>query len=304
MTEHHHNHSHDHHHHHHGTENIKTAFFLNAFFTVFELIGGFYVNSVAIISDAIHDLGDSLSLGTAWYLQIKSEKAATNNFSFGYKRFSVLGALINSVILILGSSFVLYEAVGRLLAPEASDAFGMMIFAIFGVLVNGYAAWKVSSGSSLNEKVISWHLMEDVLGWAAVLIVSVVLQFYENQYLDPALSILITLYILWNVIARFKETISIFLQGSPTDVSIAEVRSSLLEVEGICSLHHSHLWSLDGENHVFTAHVKLKTIENLNELIRIKKEIRKVLGAYSFSHCTIEVELDEEECRFEEVGGV
>jgi len=137
------------HHHHHGGSNLKLAFFLNLAFTIFEIIGGFYVNSVAIISDAIHDLGDSLSLGMAWYLEEKSKKEADENFSYGYQRFSLLGALINSVILILGSVFVIREAILRLLHPEPTEAVGMIVFAVVGVLVNGYAAWKLSSGHSL-----------------------------------------------------------------------------------------------------------------------------------------------------------
>ena len=163
-----HNHSHDH-----SGKNLKVAFFLNLTFTILEFIGGIYVNSIAIISDAVHDLGDSLSLGTSWYLDSKSKKNANSKYSYGYRRFSLLGALINSVVLIAGSVYVIYEAVGRILEPEHSDAQGMVIFAIIGVLVNGYAAYKLSSGKSMNEKVVSWHLMEDVLGWVAVLIVAI-----------------------------------------------------------------------------------------------------------------------------------
>ena len=165
-----------------------------------------YVNSVAILSDAIHDLGDSLSLGTAWYLDRKSKQESDQKFSFGYARFSLLGALINSVVLIAGSIFVIKEAVERLLAPETTDARGMFFFALVGIAVNGYAALKLSGGISMNEKVVSWHLLEDVLGWVAILIASIVLFFYDVPFLDPALSIAFTLYVLWNVIKRLKET--------------------------------------------------------------------------------------------------
>lgn len=158
-----------HHHHHTSSDNLRFAFFLNLGFTVLEFIGGLYVNSIAIISDAVHDLGDSLSLGTSWYLERKSKKGPNTQFSYGYGRFSLLGALINSLVLIGGSIYVVYEAVGRILEPEYSDAQGMMVFAIIGVVVNGYAAWKVSKGKTMNEKVVSWHLLEDVLGWVAVL---------------------------------------------------------------------------------------------------------------------------------------
>lgn len=282
--------THDHHHNQEG--NIKIAFFLNIGFTVLEFFGGLYVNSVAIISDALHDLGDSISLGLSWYLDHKSKQGANRSFTFGYTRFSLLGALINSLVLIAGSIFVINEAVARIITPEHTDAQGMLIFAIIGVSVNGYAAWKVSDGKTLNEKVISWHLLEDVLGWAAVLIVSIVLLFKDIHYLDPALSILITAYVLWNVIKRLKETLYVFLQGSPDDVSIEELESKFLEKDFVDETKHLHLWSLGGESHVFTAHLILEGVSEYSEIIRVKKEIREILKPYNFSHSTIEVELD------------
>ncbi|SHJ47226.1 cobalt-zinc-cadmium efflux system protein [Reichenbachiella agariperforans] len=290
----------EHDHSHHDSEtNIKWAFFLNISFTIFEFIGGFYVNSIAIVSDAVHDLGDSLSLGLSWYLDKKSKQEANSQFSFGYSRFSLLGALINSLVLIGGSIYVVSEAVNRLINPEPSDANGMIVFGIIGVLVNGYAAYKLSSGKSLNEKVLSWHLIEDVLGWATVLVVAIILKFYQNLYLDPALSLLITAFILWNVIKRLKQTLVVFLQGTPVDISLTEIEEKLCNVSHVTSLHHCHFWSLNGEDHVFTAHIKLETISDLSALLEVKKEIRATLSPYHFEHCTIEVELDKETCRLE-----
>lgn len=290
--------------HHHSNKNqsgknLKIAFLLNLGFAIIEIVGGFYVNSVAIISDAVHDLGDSISLGLAWYLNKKSAKASNSTFSFGYKRFSLLGALINSIILISGSLFVITKAIGRIIHPEVSDADGMIVFAIFGILVNGYAAWKVSGGKTLNERIISWHLVEDVLGWVAVLLVAIVLQFYDNNYLDPALSLLIAMYILYNVFKTLKETLTIFLQGTPPEIEFSKLKEEFLTVDKVESLHHSHVWSLDGEQHVFTTHVKLQNIENLKELLVIKKQIREILKPYNFKHHTVEVELHKENCRIE-----
>ncbi len=286
---------HDHTHHHSG-KNLKIAFFLNLGFTILEFFGGVYVNSIAIISDAVHDLGDSLSLGLSWYLDKKSKQGASSKFSFGYTRFSLLGALINSLVLIGGSVYVISEAIGRIITPEASDANGMIIFAMIGVLVNGYAAYRLIGGKSLNEKVVSWHLIEDVLGWAAVLVVAIVLKFYNNLYLDPVLSLLITSYILWNVVKRLKETIFVFLQGVPDGVNLNSIEEKLLAVTHVDSLHHSHIWSLDGEQHVFTTHVKLKSINDLNTLLEVKNEIKSTLKPYHFEHYTVEVELDKETC--------
>lgn len=286
-----------HDHHHHGkSNNLKLAFFLNAAFTVFEIIGGFYVNSVAIISDAVHDLGDTLSLGSSWYLQNKSRKGRNYKFSFGYKRFSLLGALINSLVLLGGSVYVITEAISRLVEPEYSDAGGMLIFAIVGVAVNGFAAWKLSKGTSMNEKVVSWHLIEDVLGWVAVLIVAIVLHFYNTPYLDPALSLLITLYILYNVFKRLKETLFIFLQGVPSEINLEEIEHKLMALPHIASLHHTHLWSLEGTDHVFTTHIKLMNITRFEQLLDVKRSVKDILQEYKFDHYTIETELDEESC--------
>jgi len=288
--------SHDHHHHNHGSKNLKVAFFLNLGFTIFEIIGGLYVNSVAILSDAIHDLGDSLSLGTAWYLNRKSGQPSDKKYSFGYARFSLLGALINSLILIIGSIFVINEAVERIIAPEPTNAKGMILFAIVGVVVNGYAAWRLSGGKSMNEKVVSWHLLEDVLGWVAILIAAILLSIWDIPYLDPALSIVITLYVLWNVMKRLKETLFIFLQGVPKEVSIPKIESKILGLEQVESLHHTHIWSLDGEHHVFTTHVKLCNIVSFQQLINLKKDIKTLLQPYHFEHYTVETELPEELC--------
>ncbi|MGA8853432.1 MAG: cation diffusion facilitator family transporter [Christiangramia sp.] len=286
-----HQHSHDN-----SGKNLKLAFFLNLTFTILEFIGGLYVNSIAIISDAVHDLGDSLSLGTSWYLDKKSKKDSNSKFSYGYRRFSLLGALINSLVLIGGSIYVIYEAVGRILNPEHSDAQGMIIFAVIGVAVNGYAAYKLSSGKTLNEKVVSWHLMEDVLGWVAVLVVAIILYFKDIHYLDPALSLLITLYILYNVIKRLKETLFIFLQGVPKDLDIEKIKDEILKVENVKSLHHTHIWSQEGEHHVFTSHVILENIENFDQGITAKEHIKECLKEYNFEHFTIELEFEKETC--------
>ncbi|MBT3560227.1 MAG: cation transporter [Flavobacteriaceae bacterium] len=287
---------HHHDHHHHSSNNIKVAFFLNFAFTILEIIGGLYVNSIAIISDAIHDLGDTISLGTSWYLEEISHKKSNKKFSFGYKRFSLLGALINSIILIIGSLYVITEAVGRILEPEHTDAKGMIFFAVIGVLVNGYAAWKLSGGKTMNEKVASWHLVEDVLGWVAVLVVAIILNFKDIHYLDPALSLLITIYILWNVIIRLKQTLFIFLQGVPEELDINEIESKILNIDFVNSIHHMHIWSLEGEHNVFTAHIKIDDNSNLNNFKKVKFDVKDILKEYKFEHYTVEVEFNDENC--------
>ncbi|MDF1672758.1 MAG: cation diffusion facilitator family transporter [Vicingaceae bacterium] len=287
------------HSHHHSNKNLKVAFFLNLAFTIIEVFAGFYVNSMAIIADAIHDMGDSLSLGTSWYLQNKSNKAANKKYSYGYRRFSLFGALINCVVLIAGGIYAIIETIDRFINPEMPDAKGMMWFAFLGISVNGYAAWKLSTGKSMNEKVVSWHLIEDVLGWVAILIVAIILQFKEIAYLDPTLSVLITLYILWNSIKKLKETLFIFLQGKPKEINKDEIINEILAVKGVVSAHDTHIWSLDGEHHVFTTHVKVGKLNDFNELKFLKSKIKEILAQHHFEHYTIETDLDDENCEFD-----
>ncbi|WP_107039902.1 cation diffusion facilitator family transporter [Brumimicrobium mesophilum] len=289
-----HNHNHDHS----STKNLKLAFWMNLGFSIFEIIGGIYVNSVAIISDAIHDLGDSLSLGSAWYLEKKSKQKADSKYSFGYARYSLLGALINSVILILGSGFVIYAAIGRLIHPEESDALGMIVFALIGVMVNGIVVIKMRSSKSMNEKVVYWHMLEDVLGWGAVLIAAIVIYFYPTPYIDPILSLAITAYILYGVIGRLKETLYFFLQGVPKEINLDEIQKEVLAIPHVFDMHHTHVWSLDGDHHVFSTHLCLKNIESFEQITLTKEKVKKLLKEKDFSHFTVETELDDEGCTF------
>jgi cobalt-zinc-cadmium efflux system protein len=295
-----HDHSHAHHGHDHShnisAKNIKAAFFLNLGFTILEVIGGFYVNSVSILSDALHDMGDSLSLGLSWYLHNKSKQGADAKFTFGYSRFSLLGALINSIILLVGSCFVIYEAVNRFIHPEPADAKGMLYFALLGMAVNGYAAFRLSGGKSLNERVVSWHLIEDVLGWVAVFIVSIVMMFVDAPWLDPALSLAITLFILYNVIGRLKEVMVILLQGAPSDIDADEVKAAILQLPYVTGMHHVNIWSLEGEHHVYTAHIRTKGVDTFAELVEVKRSVKAVLKKYPFTYYTVEVEVEGEEC--------
>lgn len=287
----------NHHHNHNAIKNLKLAFFINLAFALFEVVGGLFTNSVAVLSDALHDFGDSLSLGLAWYLEKKAEKkGATNEFSFGYARFRLLGALINAIVLIGGSIYIIYEAIQRLQDPEPIKSFYMIGIAVVGIFANGYAAWRVKGGKSLNEKVISWHLMEDVLGWVAVLIVAIILQFKEWYFLDPALSIMITTYILWGVGKRLKETLYLLLQGTPEGVNFQEVKEKLKSLPHVESIHHVHVWSLDGQHHILTAHLILKNITKITQIDEVRNEALNSVQEWDFSHHTFQLEFDEEKC--------
>lgn len=293
--EHEHQHSHAGHHHHSGG-NIKIAFFLNLFFTMIEIVGGIWTNSIAILSDALHDFGDSISLGIAWYLEKYSTKKPDSRFSFGYARFSLLGALINSVILIVGSLLILYKSVFRILTPESVNAEGMLLLALMGIAINGLAVLRLKKGSSLNEKVVYWHLMEDVLGWIVVFIASVILMFVDIPILDPILSISITCYILYNVSKNLKEVLNVLLQGVPSHLSIAEIEKDIIREMGEISPHHIHIWSLEGERNLISMHVILKDDTKREEIVEIKRAIRELMHAKGIDHVTLEIEFASEHC--------
>ena len=298
---HNHNHSHDHSHGHSSdaSRRIGWAFFLNVVFTIIEFIGGWLTNSTAIMADAVHDLGDSLSIGTSWGLNKLSEKDANRTFSYGYKRFSLLGALINGVVLTIGSVWILFEAIPRLSEPEMPQAEGMLLLSIFGIAVNGYAAYKLSEGNSLNERVLNWHLLEDVLGWVAVFIVSIVLMFKPWAILDPILSIGFTLFILFNVIRNLKQTLMLFLQATPDKAQLERIRDDLLSNEHVSDLHHFHIWSLDGERNVMTVHLVLVGDVSTEHIQTLKNDVQHSLKKYNFEHTTVEFEFADEQCRDE-----
>lgn len=275
----------------HGTENIKVAFFLNLAFTLIEIVGGILTNSLAIASDAIHDLGDSVSLGLSWYFQHISSKKRDSTFSYGYKRFSLLGAIVNSIILLIGSVFIISKAIPRLIDPQPTHAEGMIYLAILGVIVNGAAVFKLKKGHSMNEKVVALHLMEDVLGWVAVLIGSIIMKFYDLPIIDPILSLLITLYILINIYKNLKKSFQIILQAIPEGVDINSIINKICSLEEVESVHDCHLWTMDGEYNVFTAHVVLCNYKiDINQQEQLKLKIKNLLSEELINHITIEFE--------------
>lgn len=285
-----------HQHTHTTVENIKVAFFLNLAFTIFEIIGGLLTNSVAILSDALHDFGDSVSLGLAWFLENFSERESDNTFSYGYDRFSVLGALINAIILIIGSIFIMTEAIPRLTDPQESYAPGMILVAIIGIAVNGAAVFRLKGDQSLNARMVAWHLLEDVLGWIAILMVGIVLVFFDIPALDPALSIVLTAYVLLNVIRNLKETLAVFLQAIPPNVDLDAIKQKFQALDGVQSLHHVHIWSLDGDHHVLTAHLVVNDSATKDDIMTIKCEAKVAVSDLHLEHITIEVEFESEDC--------
>lgn len=287
---------HSHHHHDHSEGNIKVAFFLNLGFSIIELIGGLWTNSVAILSDALHDFGDSLTLGVSWYFAKIAKKDRNQSFSYGYKRFSVLGAIVNSIVLVTGSVFIIIEAVPRLFNPINPNTEGMIYLAIGGVAVNSLAAFRLSKGSSLNERAVYMHLLEDVLGWVAVLIGALVMHFGDFPIIDPILSVLIALFILFNVVKNLRESFRIILQGTPSDISLEKIHQEILEIPKVVDVHDCHTWSLDGQYHILSIHLVIEENLKLTDLEVIKTEAKNRISKLGINHATIEFETVNEIC--------
>ena len=273
-------------------KNILVAFLLNLFFSIFELVGGMFTNSVAIISDAVHDLGDSFSIGLSYFLEKKSKKKPDDKYTYGYMRYSVLGAIITNTILITGSVLVIYNAIERLFNPVDINYNGMIIFAVFGVVVNFLAAYFTRDGDSLNQKAVNLHMMEDVLGWIVVLIGALVIKVTEINMIDSILSIGVACYVLIHALTSFKDIVDLFLTKVPSGVNVSELSKHILEIDGVEDVHHVHVWSMDGVNNYATMHI----VSNKKDISKIKKSIREELEEHGINHVTIEIDNNKDEC--------
>lgn len=270
---------------------ILTAFCLNLFFCIVEFIGGIFTGSIAILSDSIHDLGDSLSIGMSYIFEKISYKKPNEKYTYGYYRFSVLGGVIQSVILLFGSAVVVYNAINRLINPVPINYNGMIIFAIIGCAVNFIAAYATHGGESLNQKAINLHMLEDVLTWAIVLIGAIVMKFTSWQFLDSVLSIGLAAFIIISALRSLKTVLDIFLEKTPVGIDLKEITEHLEAIEGVTEIHHFHVWSMDGYKNAATLHVV--TDEDFSV---IKEKIKAELEEHGISHSTIECEKVGEHC--------
>ncbi|MFT4833973.1 MAG: cobalt-zinc-cadmium efflux system protein [Flavobacteriaceae bacterium] len=285
-----------HHGHDHSVGKIRLAFFINLAFSIIELIGGLYTNSIAIMTDALHDLGDCMSLGVSWYFQNISHKQQDRKFSYGYGRFSVLGALVNSIVLTVGSIYILSETIPRFFNPEMPNTTGMIYFAIGGIFANGLSAWKLHGGASLNERAVYLHLLEDVLGWVATLIGAIIMYYWDVPWVDPLLALGIAVFILFNVGKNLKEALKILLQATPKNIDTKDLEVDLKKLKGVIDTHDCHLWSLDGQWNIFTIHFVVDDSKTMESLAQIKKEAKALCEDRGIDHVTIEFETKEESC--------
>ena len=292
-------HGHDHGHGHAaGAASLRVAFFINLAFTVVEAVGGWWTGSIAVLTDALHDAGDCLVLGTAWWLQRVAMKGRDAQYSYGYGRYSMLGGWLTSVVLMVGAGAMLVLSVPRLWAPELPHTTGMMGIAVFGLLMNGLAAWKLHGGGSLNERGAYLHLLEDVLGWAAVLVGAVVMYFTGWAIVDPLMSVGISVFILWNALSTLRKGTGILMQEIPAGIDMQAIRTRLMTIPNVRDLHDQHTWTLDGNLVVHTVHVVVADVDLL-QARGIKAQARAELKALGIHHATIELEWADEHCGLE-----
>lgn len=276
----------------HREENFRLAAILNVGFTIIEIIGGLWTNSLTILSDALHDFGDSVSLTISWIAEKGAKRQPDSKRTFGYQRLSLFSSLFSATVLTAGSLIILARALPRLINPEHVNATGMILLSLIGITFNGLGVLKLKRGQSMNEKVLTWHLLEDVLGWSVILIGSIIIKFWDNHLIDPIMTIGYTIFILWGVTKNLKSVLNIFLQGVPAHIDIEHVKSGLLALPGIKDIHDIHIWSLEGETDIFTGHIVIEDdlLKNQDEARRIVKD---ELSKHHIEHSTIELESEE-----------
>ena len=270
---------------------VWLAFFLNLSYAIVEFIAGGVFGSSAVLADSVHDLGDAIAIGVSAFLETISNREEDSHYTLGYKRFSLLGALVTAVILMTGSVLVILENITKLFHPQAVNDEGILWLGIIAVSVNVIASLVVRKGKTKNESILSLHFLEDTLGWMAVILMAIVLRFTDWYILDPLLSLVISIFILSKAIPRFWSTLKIFLDAVPEGVDIKQVKSDLEQLDHVASINQLNLWTMDGLEKNAIVHVCLKEIEQMEVC---KKSIRTLLKNYGFQNITIEVDADLE----------
>lgn len=275
-----------HHHHKKAGENLAFVFFMNLTFNILVIVGGLATNSMAILADCIHDLADTISIAIAWALEWVSQKDSTDNYSYGYQRFSILGAVVISVFVIIMAFVILSEAFPRLFHPESVDAGGMFVVAIVGIIFKSISVYRLHEGETFNEKAILFHQLGDVFEWVAILILSVVLMFWDGApYLDPFVSIGIALWLIFNLGRNLIKAVQVMLQKTPDYFDVDEFKTCILTIDGVNAIEDFHIWSLDGIDSVMTLKIDVDFGKNVGE---IKKEIYSISNKYHVVDITIE----------------
>lgn len=275
-----------HHHHKKAGENLAFVFFMNLTFNIIVILGGLATNSMAILADCIHDLSDTISIAFAWFLERVSQRDSTDKYSYGYQRFSILGSVIISVFVIIMALVILQEAIPRLFAPQGIDAGGMLLVAIVGIVFKSISVHRLHDGETFNERAILFHQLGDVFEWVAILVLSLVLMFWDGApYLDPFVSIGIALWLIINLGRNLYKAIEVLLQKTPDNFDVDEFKTEILAIDGVKAIEDFHIWSLDGIDSVMTLKVNVDFGKNVEE---IKKEIYNISNKYHVVDITIE----------------
>lgn len=270
-----------------SSKNMTIAFLLNFSFAIIEFIFGLLFNSSAVLADAVHDTGDALAIGLSTLFEKISTKKEDREYTLGYKRYSLLGALLTSVILLVGSTLVIVENIPKLFAPEKVNYDGMLVLGIFAIVVNTAASRVVSHGHSHNESILSLHFLEDILGWVAVVVVSLILRFTDWYFLDPLFSLIIAGFILSKALPKFWENIQIFLDHVPSDVDLSQLYQEIAALENVRAITQLNVWTTDGLEKFAMLHICL---ENPNLLAETQASLRQKLLAYGIAKVTIQTD--------------
>lgn len=265
--------------------NLLSVFILNILFNIIVIVGGLITNSVAILADSLHDLSDTISIGLAWILEKISQKDSDEKYTYGYKRFSLLGALITSVFVVIISVIVIYESLNRLFAPQTPDAAGMLIIAILGLIFKGVSVHILHGGETTNEKAIFYHALGDIMEWIGVLAISIILIFVNIPMLDPLISIIISLWLIYNLGKTLLNTLTTLLQRVPKEINVKELKDNILNINGVSAIEDFHLWSLDGIESILTLKI---ASDNNKDKKKIKEEINSLAGDLDIVDTTVE----------------
>ena len=277
-----------HHHHKKAGENLAFVFFMNLAFNIIVIMGGLATNSMAILADCIHDLSDTISIALAWILEHVAQKDSTDRYSYGYQRFSILGAVIISVFVIIMAFIILQEAIPRLFNPEGVDAQGMLLVAVVGIIFKSISVYRLHEGETFNEKAIFLHQLGDVFEWVAILILGLLLMFWDGApYLDPFVSIGIALWLIFNLGRNLYKSVEVLLQKTPDNFNVNEFKTKILAIDGVKNIGDFHIWSLDGIDSVMTLKVN---VDFGKDVEMIKKEIYSISNKYHVVDITIELD--------------
>lgn len=268
---------------------VRLAFFLNLSFAIVEFIAGGVFGSSAVLADSVHDLGDAIAIGISAFLESISNREEDSHYTLGYKRFSLLGAMVTAVILMTGSGMVILENVSKLFHPQPVNDEGLLWLGIIAISVNVLASLVIRKGQTKNESILSLHFLEDTLGWVAVILMAIVLRFTDWYILDPLLSLAISFFILSKAIPRFWSTLKIFLDAVPEGVDIKQVKNDLEQLDNVASVNQLNLWTMDGLEKNAIVHVCLEHVKHMEVC---KESIRDLLKERGFQNVTIEVDED------------